>query len=215
MICFRSVTGRVNAMLSEENLRKRKRVSTISLQLTIFIWFLEVFTLIASYLTSFWAGYIRNSTIITLGELALWHVVIPACYLIKTEEIKEKLYNLGWYRFFINLFPHKNSEVAPVDDEDENAIPNHPQRANNRSRQVPDQNLTQNSSESSSSAQTQTIDEDDENWALRINLFDEERSQSRKRDNENEAQLKPSSSRKKPVVDNWMDRIEIFDENEF
>ena len=148
-------------------------------------------------------------TIITLGELALWHVVIPACYLIKTEEIKEKLYNLGWYKFFVNLFPHKNSEVFPIDDEDENARPDHPRRANNQSRHVSNEDLTQ-----SSGTETNATDEDDENWLLKINLFDEERSQSRMRDNENEAQRNPSSSRKNTKVNNWMDRIEIFDENE-
>ena len=186
-------------MLSEEAIRQRNRVSTISLQVTILVWFVECFASILLVVTNYVYGC-HTSWIMMIWDSTIWHVMIPACYLIKTEETKAKLYKLGWFKFFANLLPYKNREADSTDDEDEHPKPNRPQMVNNCYRHELGQGIAQNSR-----VQVHVVDEDDENWILKINLFDEEGSQSTKRDNENKALLNPGRSRSEVIVNNWMD----------
>ena len=192
-------------MLSKEAVRQRNRISTISLQVTILVWFVECFASILLVVTNLVYGC-HTSWIMMIWDSTIWHVIIPACYLIKTEETKAKLYRLGWFKFFTNLLPYKNKEADSTDDEDGHTSPNRPPLVNDCSGNELGQDLEQNLR-----VQMQVVDEDDENWILKINLFDEQGSQSTEREKKNKALLNPVRSRSEAIVNNWMEGMKRFD----
>ena len=147
----------------------------------------------------------RQYTIIFLVDLTFCSIIVPGCYLVKTESIKQKLYSQGWYKFIITSMPQQNVKVVPAHDliirescinrksPDRMELPKHNTEAGPHSKNC-------------SSAPESMIDWDDkdENWLLRIDLFDDERLLPL-----DELIAQPYNE---AANDNWIYNIDIFEE---
>ena len=192
-------------MLSEESIRKRRRQDTISIQMTFFSWLIEGLTGAIQILYVYnWADNGRQYGIIFLVDLTFCSIIVPGCYLVKTESIKQKLYSQGWYKCIINSLPQQNVKVVPAHELiiKESCIDRRsPYRMNlqtHNSRIGP--NLNNNSSPPESMI---ACDDNDENWLMRIDLFDNER-------------LLPqdemiAQSGNEAANDSWIYNIDIFE----
>ena len=108
--------------------------------------------------------------IIFIIDLLLYVVIIPSCYLIKTEKIKRKIYSQGWYTFILKFFPHPKVRVAPEHGIEMNSQLNRCQLSNHE----PKNRITPYHIPSSPNSKV-ACDGNDENWIMRIDLhlFDE------------------------------------------
>ena len=144
---------------------------TISLQMTILTWFVEFSTVIFVIVYAF--NYNESELLYRITfiiDLFLYVVIIPSCYLIKTEKIKSKIYSQGWYKFILQFFPHPKVRVAPEHGIEMNAQLNHRHFFN------PDLKNRINPYHIPSSPNSKlACDGNDENWIMRIDLhlFDE------------------------------------------
>ena len=91
----------VKDMLSDDSQIRRQRRFTISIQMTVTSWFLElvtgVITLINSFIFAHDASLEISTQILVAIHLFLYFVVIPGSYLLSTQVYKNKVSDMGWY----------------------------------------------------------------------------------------------------------------------
>ena len=151
-------------MLSEESKRKRRRTDTISLQTTIISWLIEFIAgsaMLISYLLSIFDEGLFIRFYIPF-DIILCSIIIPSCYILKTEKIKKVVADGGWCKIFKDIFPFSNMRVLPAENLEIGNICNDHRMGNNA---APEQEDNQQPE--------QQIKEDDENWWMKIDLFDE------------------------------------------
>ena len=106
--------------LSDDYRKRRHRRYTISLQMTVTSWSLELVTgIIALGNTLFFSHHeIFNTTtqILVFTHVFLYFVVIPGSYLLNTEVSKNLIVEQGWGK--ILPFHRSRNRVAPAPDED-------------------------------------------------------------------------------------------------
>ena len=139
--------------------------------MTILTWCVEFSTVIVVIVYSF--NYNESELLYRITfiiDLFLYVVIIPSCYLIKTEKIKSKIYSQGWYKFILQFFPHRKVRSSPEHGMEMNEqlyqrqFSNHDSRNRVNAYHIP-----------SSPNSKLSCDGNDENWIMRIDLhlFDE------------------------------------------
>ena len=173
MFHFRRANERVNALLSEESIRNRRRQDTISLQMTIFAWAMEfisgLFTVsfaLLRLLPSPPDGPIIYSIMFTIDYISST-ILVPGCYIIKTESVKQKVYSLGWYQFCRDLLPRPNEVVPQSQNLEGSAASNGVELGKNHAEDLPNLIPLQ-----PSEGMQALSSDNDENWLMRIDLFD-------------------------------------------
>ena len=49
-------------------------------------------------------------------DIILCSIIIPGCYILKTEKIKKVVADGGWCKMFKDIFPFSNMRVLPADN---------------------------------------------------------------------------------------------------
>ena len=105
----------LKAALSEEAKIKRRREKTINLQMTMTSWCLEFATgILACTMRYFAPKDGRVVLLLLIVDVSLNFVVIPASYILSSEEIKERIIAQGWCKWF-NSF-HRSNRVEPAEN---------------------------------------------------------------------------------------------------
>ena len=109
----------IEMALSEDYRRRRHRRYTISIQMTVISWILEMVTgIIAMVTTLFFSHHeIFNTTTQTLMfiYIFLYFVAIPGSYLLSTEVLKNLIVKRGWR--IVTPFPKCHNRVFPISNE--------------------------------------------------------------------------------------------------
>ena len=195
-------------MLSEESKRNRQRQDTISLQITILAWSVEFIAgliaisiiFISTTLDVYTEYYVKVDYILSI-------IVIPACYLIKTENVRQALYSLGWYKFFRDLLPNRNFRVDQAQDLEMNALPNRVGLENNESHNPEPINQLP-----SVEGMIASCDEDDENWLMRIDLFEDQGLPTQEVEFRDNLELNDREPSNESENDDWIYNINIFED---
>ena len=103
-------------------------------------------------------------------DIILCTIVIPGCYLFKTESVRKSIYNIGWIRLFSSSFLPRSRRVSPSQDIPMNQVPNNANVLNNVHEPVAEGHLIDQIHHNN-----QELDPNmDENWWMKIDLFDDE-----------------------------------------
>ena len=105
-ICRKEKRESLNILLSEESKRKRHRQNTTSLQVTALAWLIESVTggiVLLNYLLGLDEEREFYRFIMPL-DVFLCSVMIPACYVLKSDEIKKIINHDGWRKFCRDIF---------------------------------------------------------------------------------------------------------------
>ena len=159
----------LRGLLSEDSRRKRMRRNTISLQTTILAWIIEFitgFVMLINILFAIDEEYLFARIIVPL-DITLCNVVIPASYILKTDDVKKVIVDRGWWRFLRKLLCFRNTRITPADNLEMHA-PANADAVNIERRSPEPQNLKM---EHASNIPKVDFSDDDENWWMRINLF--------------------------------------------
>ena len=95
-------------------------------------------------------------------DITLCSIIIPSCYIVKTEQVKKIISVRGWWRSFTDLVPSYRVRVLPV----ENVQLNENVEGNHELEQGPQAQQIQRNP-------TPHVDQDDELWWMNIDLFDD------------------------------------------
>ena len=134
--------------------------------MTILTWSVEFSTVIVGIVYAF--NYNESELLYRITfilDLFLYVVIIPICYLIKTEKIKRKIYSQGWYKFILKFFPHPKVRVAPEHGIEMNSQLNRSQLSNHEPKNRINPYLITSSPNSKLACVS-----NDENWIMRIDL---------------------------------------------
>ena len=161
--------------MSEESLRKRQRQDKIGIQTNILAWSVEFLTgliILINYL--FLNGKIEMENklyrVFLPVDTILCTIVIPACYLFKTERVRKSIYNNGWIEVFTRSFLSRFSRTSPSQDIPMNQLPNNADVLNNVHDPVPEVQINAQMFHNN-----QELDPNsDENWWMKIDIFDDE-----------------------------------------
>ena len=156
-------------MLSEDSKQKRQRKNTISLQTTIMVWLIEFIAgvfLLASYLLSSLDedSFVRVFLPI---DITLCSIVIPCCYILKTQKVKTVVEFRRWWRSLTDFLPYYSVRVRPAENIELNCMPNENVIGN-------DELKTNTQTHQSQDTLAHHIDEADDSWWMNIDLFDDE-----------------------------------------
>ena len=103
-------------------------------------------------------------------DIILCTIVIPGCYLFKTESVRKSIYNIGWIRLCSSSILPRCRRVSPSQDIPMNQVPNNANVLNNVHEPVPEGQLIDRVYHNN-----QELDPNmDENWWMKIDLFDDE-----------------------------------------
>ena len=103
-------------------------------------------------------------------DITLCSIVIPICYIVKTEQVKKIVVSRGWWRYFTDFLPSCRARVLPAENVQLNCMPNE--------NVVGNQELEQGLQEQQiQRTLAHPVDQDDERWWMNIDLFDEEDTQ--------------------------------------
>ena len=159
-------------MLSEESLRKRQRQELIGIQTNILAWSVEFLTgiiMLVNYLLGIDVGNNLFRIFVPVDTI-LCTIVIPACYLFKSESIRQSIYSIGWIELCTSSFLPRSRRISPSQEIPMNQLPNNQDLFNNVQEPVPEGQLNdrmfQNNQEQDPNS--------DENWWMKIDLFDDE-----------------------------------------
>ena len=195
-------------MLSEESERKRQKQDTISLQITILAWSVEfiagIITIFIFLMSTRLDDYTESFVSV---DYILSTIVTPACYLIKTENVRRMLYSLGWNKFFLDLFPHRNFRVAQAQDVEMNVLPNSPASDDN-DLQDPEPIQQPPPLESMETS----YNENDENWLMRIDLFEDNGLPPQEEQTQDNLELNHNQPNNGSENDSWIYNINIFED---
>ena len=161
----------LRGLLSEDSKRKRMRKNTISLQTTILVWIIEFVTGIVMLINILFAideEYSLARIIIPL-DITLCNVVVPGTYILKTDDVKKVIVDGGWWRFLRKFLCFRNTRIAPADNFEMNA-PANSDAASIEGRDPEPQNQKMQHGINL----PPELPDDDENWWMRINLFDDD-----------------------------------------
>ena len=162
----------VNDMLSEESRLSRKRIEIVGFQTNFLAWIVEFATGFIMLLDFLLGIDVDNKLfrIFLPVDIMLCCVVIPGCYVSKTEKFRIKIYNIGWDQIFFGFCIDRKTRVSPSLE-----LPIH-QQPNARS--DPENNTRESTRKENQSEQpcqhNQDQEDEDENWWMKIQLFDEE-----------------------------------------
>ena len=115
---------RVQAMLSEDSIRKRHRATTIGIHITFASWLLE-FVSNAVILLLAWFG-IQNGAfkfLLLVMDTSCCFILVPASYVLSTEKFKRYLNSVVWYMTFIDKFRSNAGEPSPNEEMERGALP--------------------------------------------------------------------------------------------
>ena len=158
--------------MSEESLRKRQRQDKIGIQTNILAWSVEFLTgliMLVNYLLGIDLGNKLYRIFVTIDTI-LCTIVIPACYLFKTERVRKSIYNNGWIEVFTRSFLSRFSRTSPSQDIPMNQLPNNADVLNNVHDPVPEVQINAQMLHNN-----QELDPNsDENWWMKIDIFDDE-----------------------------------------
>ena len=159
----------MNILLTEESKRTRQRQNTISLQLTILAWSMEFITGGVNYLLFAVDDDEELYRIFLPLDVFLCSVMIPSCYVFKCDQIKKVITNEGWWKplrdAFIRLkIAFQREAVSSNQSLEMNVLSNakpkdiHPIEQDSNKYHI----------------HTQHEGDDDENWLMRIDIFEED-----------------------------------------
>ena len=121
--CRKENRESLNIGLSEESKRKRHRQNTTSMHLTALAWFIEFITggiMLLNYLLGIDEEEDFYRFFLPL-DIFLCSVMIPTCYVLKSDQIKEIINNDGWRRVFRDLLSSISS-IFPKTEVEPNQI---------------------------------------------------------------------------------------------
>ena len=111
------------AVLSDQEKIKRRKKVTVSIQMTLLSWTLEVLTGISAFALILFIS--RDDTLETIATLlillnhCLYFIFIPVSYLINTEVIKAIVRAHGWLILSTSCIPsfiRRSRQVEPIND---------------------------------------------------------------------------------------------------
>ena len=153
-------------------MRKRQRQDKIGIQTNILAWSVEFLTgliMLVNYLLGIDLGNKLYRIFVPIDTI-LCTIVIPACYLFKTERVRKSIYNNGWIEVFTRSFLSRFSRTSPSQDIPMNQVPNNANVLNNVHEPVPEGNLIDRIYHNNQEQDPNS----DENWWMKIDLFDDE-----------------------------------------
>ena len=103
-------------------------------------------------------------------DIILCTIVIPGCYLFKTESVRKSIYNIGWIELCTSLFLPRSRKISPAQDIPMNQVSNNADVLNNRHEPVPNVQLNDQMFHNNQEQDPNR----DENWWMKIDLFDDE-----------------------------------------
>ena len=113
IFCRNQNQGFIQALITEQDKIRRRRRATVSIQMTILSWSLEVSAGALAFVLIFFASRYDSldtfATLLALLHLVLYFIFIPSSYLISTEGWKNIVIVQGWS----NL---PNSGILSLDD---------------------------------------------------------------------------------------------------
>jgi hypothetical protein len=148
------------------------RRNTISLQTTILSWSLEFITGFLMLMNLLFRIDDENALfrILVPLDITLCTVVVPISYIVKTEDVKKSIVNTGWWTHFKTLLCTRNMRVVPAENVEMNAFAR--DGVVNVEGLGDEPQLQQRQHEPR--IQLAELPDDDENWWMRINLFDDD-----------------------------------------
>ena len=156
-------------------MRKRQRQDKIGIQTNILAWSVEFLTgliILINYL--FLNGKIEMENklyrVFLPVDTILCTIVIPACYLFKTESVRKSIYNIGWIKLCTSLFIPRSRRISASQDIPMNQLPNNADVLNNIHELVPEGQLNDRMLHNNQEQDPNS----DENWWMKIDLFDDE-----------------------------------------
>ena len=153
-------------------MRNRQRQDKIGIQTNILAWSVEFLTgliMLINYLFGIDLGNKLYRVFVPVDTI-LCTIVIPACYLLKTESVRKSIYNIGWIKLCTNLFLPRSRRISASQDIPMNQLPNNADVLNNMHEPVPEGQLNDRMLHNN-----QELDPNsDENWWMKIDLFDDE-----------------------------------------
>ena len=158
-------------MLSEDSLRCRKQKEIVGLQTNFLAWMVEFVTGLIMLL-NFLLGLDLDNNLFRIFlpiDIILCSVVIPGCYVFRTEEFRDKIYNIGWNNILFVFHNHRERRVSPTQEIQIQQIPAAKPTPKNDTRELVGEEHQPNQICHSSGYQ----EPEDENWWMRIQLFDE------------------------------------------
>ena len=174
--------------------------------MTFFSWLIEGLTGAIQILYVYnVANSERQYRTIFLVDLTFCSIIVPGCYLVKTDSIKQKLYSQGWYKFLINSVPQQNVKVVPAHE-----LIRRESFKDRRSlylMELPKYNSKREPNLNNCSSSPESIiacDDNDENWLMKIDLFDDETSLP-----QHEIIAQPYIE---AANDKWIYNIDVFEE---
>ena len=128
----------LEAALDEASKRKRKREDLIGIQMTVLSWSVEcIFGGLVLVVVLFglsgketWERDITKGNITSAIVMLFCTIIIPGTYLLKTENMKNKVFNKGWSESLRECFHLSTNRVVPIENIQMNPIPNMPPAPN-------------------------------------------------------------------------------------
>ena len=158
-------------MLSEDSKRSRKRLEIVGLQTNVLAWAVEFVTGLIMLLNFLLGIDVDNNLfrIFLPVDITLCCVVIPCCYVFKTQIFRSKIYNMGWNKIFFGASIHRKGRVSPGQELQMHELPTAKSDPENETREpVCEENEPKRTCQNS-----QDQEDEDEHWLMRIQLFDE------------------------------------------
>ena len=158
-------------MLSEDSLRCRKQKEIVGLQTNFLAWMVEFATGLIMLL-NFLLGLDLDNNLFRIFlpiDIILCSVVIPGCYVFRTEEFRDKIYNIGWDNILFGFTNHRERRVSPGPEiQMQHIPPAKPVSKYDTSVHVEEEHQSQQICHSTSYQEPE-----DENWWMKIQSFDE------------------------------------------
>ena len=153
-------------------MRKRQRQDKIGIQTNILAWSVEFLTGILVVVNQLFGIDMGNKLYRVLFpvDTILCTIVIPACYVFKTESARKSIYNIGWIELCTSLFLPRSRKISPAQDIPMNQVSNNADVLNNTQDPVPDVQLNDQMFHNNQEQDPNR----DENWWMKIDLFDDE-----------------------------------------
>ena len=164
-------SNNVEDMLSEDSLRCRKQKEIVGLQTNVLAWMVEFATGIIMLL-NFLLGIDLDNNLFRIFlpiDIILCSVVIPGCYVFRTEEFRDKIYNIGWDNILFGFNNHRERRVYPRQEIQIPPIPAAKSTSKDDATELAGEDHQPQQIYHSSLYQ----EPEDENWWMRIQLFDE------------------------------------------
>ena len=118
--------------MSEDTRMRRQRRYTISIQMTVTSWSLELISGIITLINAFIFAHDTSKEISTQVLVAihvfLYFVVIPGTYLLNTEVYKSQIFDKGWRTVLPNRKSRQRIAPEPIEQVEMNVIRHAPLR---------------------------------------------------------------------------------------